>query len=206
MIQEYQSSDRKGCPMDHLKRRAGAMSLTLLLSLSAAPTQPQADPSQRHYPWQNPELSPDLRAEMVVRQMTEDEKFSWLSQLLPVPGSPPASPQPGAAAYYQPIPRLGIPSGRSEACTRSRLGTQIDPLADSSFSNMVCVCHGSVIPVPRDHTLYASLRRALQFLFDTSSLRKSSLAAEGAGGSRVSGGNARSWANQATSLAQPPQT
>jgi beta-glucosidase len=96
--------------MDHLKRRAGAMSLTLLLSLSAAPTQLQADPSQGYHPWQNPELSPDLRAESVVRQMTEDEKFSWLSQLLPVPGSPPASPQPGAAAYYQPIPRLGIPA------------------------------------------------------------------------------------------------
>jgi beta-glucosidase len=96
--------------MDHLKRRAGAMSLTLLLSLSAAPTHLQADPSQGQHPWQNPELSPDLRAESVVRQMTEDEKFSWLSQLLPVPGSPPASPQPGAAAYYQPIPRLGIPA------------------------------------------------------------------------------------------------
>ncbi|MEZ0167974.1 glycoside hydrolase family 3 C-terminal domain-containing protein [Microvirga sp. TS319] len=96
--------------MDRLKRRAGAMSLTIFLSLAAAPTRPQADPSLEHRPWQGPEVSPDLRAESIVRQMTEDEKFSWLSQLLPVPSLPSASSQPGAAAYYQPIPRLNIPA------------------------------------------------------------------------------------------------
>ncbi|WP_210485396.1 beta-glucosidase [Microvirga antarctica] len=69
-----------------------------------------AEPGRPDHAWQNRDLSPDVRAEMVVRQMTADEKFAWISQLLPVPGAPQAISVPGAAAHYQAIPRLGIPA------------------------------------------------------------------------------------------------
>jgi beta-glucosidase len=96
--------------MRQINRKAGVMCLVILFSLCAAPAQLQAEPSQWRHPWQDRELSPELRAESAIRAMTDDEKFSWLSQLLPVPSSPPASPKPGAAAYYQPVPRLGVPA------------------------------------------------------------------------------------------------
>ena len=96
--------------MDQMKHRTGVMSLTILLSLFGAPAHLR---QSRHCGITrgrtgNSRLTCGPR--VVVRHMTDDEKFSWISQLLPVPGSPPASPVPGAAAYYQPISRLGIPA------------------------------------------------------------------------------------------------
>ncbi len=95
--------------MNRMKRAARFLCLAILSSLAGSPPlgaeTPLGQPSL-----ENRDLSPDLRAESVVRQLTDDEKFSWISQLLPVPGSPSASPVAGAAAYYQPIPRLGIPA------------------------------------------------------------------------------------------------
>ncbi|MEV2211266.1 hypothetical protein AB0H86_07260 [Streptomyces sp. NPDC050997] len=46
--------------------------------------------SARAHPWQDRRLTPDERAHLVVAEMTEDEKFSWLSApiALPVPGRP----------------------------------------------------------------------------------------------------------------------
>ncbi|MET0744006.1 MAG: glycoside hydrolase family 3 N-terminal domain-containing protein, partial [Microvirga sp.] len=93
-----------------MKRKTGLLCLAILLLLVSAPTPMRAQARPQAQPWENQELSPDQRAESVVRDMTDDEKFSWISQLLPVPGISLASPVAGAAAYYQPIPRLGIPA------------------------------------------------------------------------------------------------
>ena len=95
--------------MNRMKRAARFLCLAILSSLAGSlplgAETPLGQPSS-----ENREPSPDLRAESVVRQLTDDEKFSRISQLLPVPGPPSASPVAGAAAYYQPIPRLGIPA------------------------------------------------------------------------------------------------
>lgn len=52
------------------------------------------------------------RAQNLVAQMTEDEKFSWLSgpMAIPVGKTPKPEGAIGSAAYYPAIPRLGIPA------------------------------------------------------------------------------------------------
>jgi beta-glucosidase len=71
---------------------------------SPADAQPQ--------PWQNPSLSPDQRAQMVVQQMTQDEKLTlvfgyfasdWQGK------KPPEGGRYGSAGYVSGVPRLGIP-------------------------------------------------------------------------------------------------
>jgi beta-glucosidase len=64
-------------------------------------------------PWQDPQLSPDDRARLVVAEMSEDEKFSWLSGpiALPIPGYPDIPEGAlGSAAFFPGVPRLGIPA------------------------------------------------------------------------------------------------
>ncbi len=63
-------------------------------------------------PWMNKDLSPDQRADLVVKAMTLDEKIAMLhgtglQGLGPV--SPEASASNGGAGYVVGVPRLGIP-------------------------------------------------------------------------------------------------
>jgi len=68
-------------------------------------------------PWMDPALSPDQRADLVIGQMTLDEKISllhgggWaeLFALLSPDGNAPATKSLGNAGYIPGIPRLGIP-------------------------------------------------------------------------------------------------
>jgi beta-glucosidase len=65
------------------------------------------------HPWTNPQLSPDDRASMVVKEMTLDEKISFLhgtgmAGLSPL--SPLIAQSNGGAGYVPGIPRLGIPA------------------------------------------------------------------------------------------------
>ena len=64
-------------------------------------------------PWMNPNLSPDERASMVVKEMTIDEKIQMLHGTGMVglsPMSPLAIHSNGGAGYVPGIPRLGIPA------------------------------------------------------------------------------------------------
>ncbi len=66
-----------------------------------------------NHPWSNSSLSPDERASMVVKEMTLDEKISFLhgtgmEGLSPM--SPLAVHSNGGAGYVVGIPRLGIPA------------------------------------------------------------------------------------------------
>ena len=65
------------------------------------------------HPWMNSSLSPDTRADMVLKEMTLDEKITLLHGtgmhgLGPM--SPLASGSNGGAGYVVGIPRLGIPA------------------------------------------------------------------------------------------------
>jgi len=81
------------------------LSLPALLSFASAQ-------SNKH-PWMNTSLSPDERANMVVKEMTLDEKISLLHGTGMVglsPMSPLAIHSNGGAGYTVGIPRLGIPA------------------------------------------------------------------------------------------------
>ena len=62
--------------------------------------------------WQQAGLTADQRADIVVKAMTEEEKFAWLSGPMAIPLGDEPLPEGaiGSAAYYPGIPRLGIPA------------------------------------------------------------------------------------------------
>ena len=81
-----------------------------LLIAPVAHAQFQRRTQPEHYPWSDKSLSPDQRADLVIKQMTLDEKIS----LLHGQGMAFASRKPegsnGGAGFTAAIPRLGIPS------------------------------------------------------------------------------------------------
>jgi beta-glucosidase len=84
---------------------------SLILSSLFIPSVFAKSPGQNH-PWMNPNLSPDERAAMVVKEMTLDEKITLLHGT-GMEGLSPLSPEivhsNGGAGYVVGIPRLGIP-------------------------------------------------------------------------------------------------
>jgi beta-glucosidase len=96
----------------HLGYRCCRQLLVCLLAGASVSLMAQAAPDQSSKPWMNPNLSPDDRAAMVVKEMTLDEKISLLhgtgmKGLGPM--SPLSSGSNGGAGYVVGIPRLGIP-------------------------------------------------------------------------------------------------
>jgi beta-glucosidase len=64
----------------------------------------------KHYPWSDSSLSPDVRADMVIKELTLDEKISLLhGQGMPF-FSTAITESNGGAGYSNSIPRLGIPA------------------------------------------------------------------------------------------------
>jgi beta-glucosidase len=64
----------------------------------------------KNYPWSDANLSPDVRADMVIKEMTLDEKILLLhGQGVDFSTAGPTGSN-GGAGYTKPIPRLGIPS------------------------------------------------------------------------------------------------
>lgn len=64
----------------------------------------------KHYPWSDTTLSPDQRADLVIKEMTLDEKISLLhGQGMPFFSNAPSASN-GGAGYTNAIPRLGIPA------------------------------------------------------------------------------------------------
>jgi len=77
---------------------------------SAAP--PAAAPAPR--PWMDASLSPDARADLLLAQMTQDEKLTLVSGFWGAPApwahyDPPPQARHGSAGYVPGIDRLGIP-------------------------------------------------------------------------------------------------
>jgi len=96
--------------VDHNRRSrlayvAGAVVFVIFVSLSALVAQrPQPAPAG---PWMNKDLSPDQRADMVVAQMTLDEKISFVHGPGGFQAAGPRSN--GGAGMIPGIPRLGLP-------------------------------------------------------------------------------------------------
>ncbi len=64
----------------------------------------------KHYPWSDATLSPDVRADLVIKELTLDEKISLLhGQGMPFFSNGPSESN-GGAGYSNSIPRLGIPA------------------------------------------------------------------------------------------------
>jgi beta-glucosidase len=100
--------------MDERRRRRTFATIVALfiaaLPLSSAPqtTRPAK------WPWMNKNLSPDQRADLVVKQMTLDEKISTVTSYLGWSYSLATGPHEGKGAdgYAHGVPRLGIPDQR----------------------------------------------------------------------------------------------
>jgi beta-glucosidase len=87
-----------------------AVCLAFIFALISSTAGAQAPKTNPQYPWSDASLSPDQRVDLVVKEMTVDEKIS----LLHGQGTPAFSPTSGAsnggAGYVNGIPRLGIPA------------------------------------------------------------------------------------------------
>lgn len=101
--------------------RLGMLALFLAMVCGAwfilggtARAQNQQEKENRNHPWMNASLSPDERAELVLKEMTLDEKIRLLHGM-GMPGWPKevSHPQPelgnGGAGFVLGVPRLGIP-------------------------------------------------------------------------------------------------
>ena len=101
--------------MKRQQMRGLAMALMLSTALPAAAAHAQAAPAISAKPWMNTRLSADQRADLVVAQMTQDEKLTLVFGFF---GSnqkkPQFTPSPearmGSAGYIPGIPRLGVPA------------------------------------------------------------------------------------------------
>ncbi len=86
--------------------------ILLFVAVFPQPAAAQSGAGQNH-PWMNPQLSPDQRADMVLKEMTLDEKIGLLHGT-GMAGLSPLSPliihSDGGAGYVPGIPRLGIPA------------------------------------------------------------------------------------------------
>ena len=90
----------------------GAGVALLLLALPAFARQNQGDNPAQNQPWMNTSLSPDERADMVLKQMTLDEKIDLVhGEGMPGWGPPRANAYlgNGGAGFVLGVPRLGIP-------------------------------------------------------------------------------------------------
>ena len=111
-------------------------------------------------PWMNPDLPPDQRADLVLRQMTFDEKIQLVHGGGGGFGAPGAGQQPpnrsnGGAGWIPGIPRLGIPDlnmadsavGVTRGAARSRYSTGLpSSLAEAATWDLkLAYLYGSVI-------------------------------------------------------------
>jgi beta-glucosidase len=91
---------------------ATALAVTLPLAAQHVVHNGSAAPEAVHHPWQDASLSPEERAEMVLKEMTLDEKISLLhGNGMPGWGAPRPNAYlgNGGAGFVLAVPRLGLP-------------------------------------------------------------------------------------------------
>jgi beta-glucosidase len=135
-----------------------SLAVGLALALSAHGTCLSQATTLTSQPWMNASLAPDLRADMVVKQMTLDEKIQLVHGIgwgPLIPGSPVPPDNNGGAGEVMGIPRLGIPSlqqadsavGIRMAAQQSRYATLLPSVlaAASSWDPEAAHLYGEVI-------------------------------------------------------------
>ena len=100
--------------MKRQQMRALALALMLTTALPTAAAHAQAAAPSAAKPWMNTKLSADQRADLVVAQMTQDEKltlvFGYFGSNQTKPHfTPSPEARMGSAGYIPGIPRLGVP-------------------------------------------------------------------------------------------------
>ena len=92
------------------RKRALCTLLLVALATCTVTAQFPGMPQPKHYPWSDAALSPDARADLVLKEMSLDEKISLLhGQGMPFFVTGPSDSN-GGAGYSNAIPRLGIPA------------------------------------------------------------------------------------------------
>ncbi|MBB5331312.1 beta-glucosidase family protein [Tunturiibacter gelidoferens] len=142
-------------------KRFSALSIVVgfaVVSFGSLPAHAQAKPDTSKMPWMNKALSPDERADLVVHEMTLDEKIQMVHGtgwgVLRPPDPVPAKSN-FAAGYMEGIERLGIPGidladsavGARMAAYQSRYATLLPSTlgAASSWDPDSAFLYGSVI-------------------------------------------------------------
>src|ERR1700677_1505339 len=99
-----------------MTKLSGLIALSAASIVAASLAGAQEANTQSNQPWMNAALSPDARADLVLAQMTQDEKLGmvngYLGIVLPVISKQPADiigDMPGVSGYVRGVPRLGIP-------------------------------------------------------------------------------------------------
>ncbi len=147
-------------PISHASRAGSLALLTVLALCNSTPVlaqPPGRGPQAPQGPWMNKDLPPDQRADMVIEQMTFDEKI----QLVHGAGGfgPQAGGQPnrsnGGAGWIPGIPRLGIPDlnmadsavGVTRGAMRSRYSTGLPSAlgAAATWDPDLAYLYGTVI-------------------------------------------------------------
>ncbi len=100
--------------MKRQQMRGLVMALMLTTALPAAAAHAQAVATSAAKPWMNTRLNADQRADLIVAQMTQDEKltlvFGYFGSNQDKPKfTPHAEARMGSAGYIPGIPRLGVP-------------------------------------------------------------------------------------------------
>jgi len=92
--------------------QTGALALAAFLAAPAiAGAQfPGQQPEPKHYPWSDASLSPDVRADMVIKELTLEEKISLLHGQGGFGPNAGPSESNGGAGWSNAIPRVGIPA------------------------------------------------------------------------------------------------
>ena len=89
---------------------AVVLSLVFVLYIAHATVSRGQSRQPKYFPWSDTNLSPDERADMVLKEMTVDEKVLLLhGQGMPFLSNGPTDSN-GGAGYTKAIPRLGIPA------------------------------------------------------------------------------------------------
>jgi beta-glucosidase len=128
---------------------------TTLIAGSWARAQFPGMPPPKHYPWSDPSLSPDVRADMVIKEMTLDEKILLVHGQGISFFSPGPTESNGGAGYTKAIPRLGIPAiqmadsayGVTQGAGRGRYSTALpnNLAAASSWDPEAAFEYGAIV-------------------------------------------------------------